>query len=63
MDAAGLAAEVGGPVSKPMKAVCVYCERERTCPFNVFMGKSEYPCCRLCIVEAKKDGFKWAARK
>jgi hypothetical protein len=45
------------------KAVCVYCEHEMPCPFNVFMGKCEYPMCRLCIVEAKKDGYAWGVRK
>ena len=43
--------------------VCVYCEHDMPCPFTVFFGKSEYACCRLCICEAKKDGFTWVARK
>lgn len=45
------------------KEVCSYCEKKRTCDFNVWMGKASYPICRLCIVEAKKDGFAWARRK
>lgn len=45
------------------KEVCCYCEKKRTCDFNVWMGKSAYPICRLCIVEAKKDSFPWAKRK
>lgn len=51
------------PKGKGKREVCTYCEQMRVCEFNVFMGKADYPCCRLCIVEAKKDGFKWAARK
>jgi hypothetical protein len=62
LDAAALGAEVGGVMPKP-KEVCCYCEKKRTCDFNVWMGKSAYPICRLCIVEAKKDSFPWAKRK
>ena len=50
-------------MSKDMKNVCSYCEKEKPCPFIVFFGHAEYPMCDDCTDEAGKDGFAWAVKK
>ena len=50
-------------MSAPKKENCFFCEKDRTCPYTVMVGKEPYAMCRLCAVEAKKDGYQWVARK
>lgn len=43
-------------------ANCFFCEKDKRCDFNVFVGKCYYACCVGCVREAKKDGYSIAER-